>query len=132
LDLIVGLPGESEKEYNQTYSFVESLPIAYLHTFAYSKRPGTAAAKFSGQVSGDIIKKRSKQLLELSAKKTDIYINNLLTSQKKIRGIIENRARGHFTALSDHYIRLYTKSGSKAELVEGIPEQRFYDGVLIS
>lgn len=132
LDLIVGLPGESEKEYNQTYSFVESLPIAYLHTFAYSKRPGTAAAKFSDQVSGDIIKKRSKQLLELSDEKTVTYINELLDSQKKIRGIIENRARGHFTALSDHYIRLYTKSGSKAELVEGTPEQRFYDGVLIS
>lgn len=132
LDLIVGLPGESEDEYKQTYSFVESLPIAYLHTFAYSKRPGTAAATLSGQVSGDIIKHRSKQLLELSDKKTAAYINELLNMQNKIRGIIENRTKGYFTALSDHYIRFYTKAGGKSELVVGSPEQKIYDGVLIS
>ncbi|RKZ28255.1 tRNA (N(6)-L-threonylcarbamoyladenosine(37)-C(2))-methylthiotransferase MtaB, partial [bacterium] len=49
-DVIVGFPGETDKEFDETYRLLESLPIAYLHIFRYSPRPGTAAMKMPEQV----------------------------------------------------------------------------------
>ena len=43
-DIITGFPGETDEEFNETFSFIASLPVSYLHVFPYSERPGTAAA----------------------------------------------------------------------------------------
>ena len=49
-DVIVGFPGETEEDFEETYRFLESLPLSYLHVFAFSPRPGTPAAEMPGEV----------------------------------------------------------------------------------
>jgi threonylcarbamoyladenosine tRNA methylthiotransferase MtaB len=61
-DVIAGFPGESEDEFNETLKLVEELPFSDLHVFPYSSRPGTKAAKMSGQVPGNVINKRAALL----------------------------------------------------------------------
>ena len=66
-DVIVGFPQESDKDFRDTYSLCEEC-FDMLHVFPYSLRPGTVAARMDGQISPDVKKQRSKELLELSDK----------------------------------------------------------------
>lgn len=54
IDLMVGLPGESEEMFNRSVAFLEAIRPAYIHVFPYSKRPGTPAAQMAGQVEESI------------------------------------------------------------------------------
>jgi threonylcarbamoyladenosine tRNA methylthiotransferase MtaB len=50
IDVMVGFPGEDEGAFENTRRFIEELPVAYLHVFPYSERPGTAAVSLPGKV----------------------------------------------------------------------------------
>lgn len=67
-DLIVGFPGESEGEFQESLSFVEEMKFARLHVFPFSRRPGTVAATMSDQVSKAIKKARVRQMIDLGQK----------------------------------------------------------------
>jgi threonylcarbamoyladenosine tRNA methylthiotransferase MtaB len=69
-DVITGFPGETDKDFEDTFSFLNSLPLSYLHVFSYSERPGTVAEKMSGKVSSADKDLRSKSLSRLSDNKT--------------------------------------------------------------
>lgn len=66
-DIIVGFPGETEKEFQETYDFLKSAPIDKIHVFRYSPRPGTAAEKFLNEPTPQEKRDRSKLLLKLSS-----------------------------------------------------------------
>ena len=66
-DVIVGFPQETDEDFRDTYSLCEEC-FDMLHVFPYSLRPGTVAARMDGQISPDVKKQRSKELLELSDK----------------------------------------------------------------
>jgi threonylcarbamoyladenosine tRNA methylthiotransferase MtaB len=68
-DVMVGFPGETESEFEQSRSFIESLPFTYLHVFTYSERPGTRAAASGGAVPMEVRKERNRVLRELAAAK---------------------------------------------------------------
>ena len=51
-DIITGFPGETEREFEESRSLIEALPLSYLHVFPYSKRKGTPAASLPDQVHG--------------------------------------------------------------------------------
>lgn len=68
-DVIVGFPGEGEKEFEETYQFLESSPITKFHVFRYSPRPGTVASTMKDTVSSQIKRDRSWKLIELGKKK---------------------------------------------------------------
>ena len=63
-DVIAGFPGESEDEFAETLDFVREMGFAGGHVFAYSARPGTAAAKMKGQIRPEVRKKRNAILRE--------------------------------------------------------------------
>ena len=65
-DVMVGFPGETEEEFEQSRAFIESLPFTYLHVFTYSERPGTPAAEAAGQVPMPVRKERNRVLRELA------------------------------------------------------------------
>ncbi|MEJ2453015.1 MAG: tRNA (N(6)-L-threonylcarbamoyladenosine(37)-C(2))-methylthiotransferase MtaB [Candidatus Thiodiazotropha sp.] len=67
-DIIVGFPGESEAEWQQTLDFVEEIGFGHLHIFAFSPRQGTKAAGLPGAVSREIKRQRSEQLHRLGEK----------------------------------------------------------------
>ena len=65
-DLIVGFPGETDDEFEETYHFCEQLGFSTAHVFPYSIRPGTSAAHFSLQVPADAKSDRAQRLLKLT------------------------------------------------------------------
>ncbi len=67
-DIIVGFPGETEKEWAETLKFVEQTGFGHIHVFSYSKREGTKAASLADQISTSLKKERSKQMHNLAAK----------------------------------------------------------------
>ena len=69
-DIIVGFPGEQDVHFQRTMEFVSSLPLSYLHVFKYSKRTGTPASRMKNQVPQEILKQRSRALIDLGAEKT--------------------------------------------------------------
>lgn len=77
-DVIVGFPGEGEKEFTQTYEFLKNLPISKFHVFRFSPRKGTLAAKMEkewGRVEEKIKKQRSEILRKLGQKKYQDFLN---------------------------------------------------------
>jgi threonylcarbamoyladenosine tRNA methylthiotransferase MtaB len=69
VDVIVGFPGENEKFFQQTYDFVNSLDVSYLHVFTYSERPRTTALRIEEVIPINTRQARNKQLRILSLKK---------------------------------------------------------------
>ena len=72
-DIIVGFPGEGEKEFEETRALVEELPYTYLHVFPYSVRDGTVAASLPDRVPGDVAAARSRTLRDLGLRKGRAY-----------------------------------------------------------
>ena len=68
-DVIVGFPTETEADFEDTYQFLDSIPVNMLHIFPYSQRPDTIAANMEGQISQGVKNQRVKKLIALSDKK---------------------------------------------------------------
>ena len=68
-DVMVGFPGETDADFEESRSFMESLPFTYLHIFTYSERPGTPAAADPRSVAMPVRKERNRILRELAARK---------------------------------------------------------------
>ena len=68
-DVMVGMCGEGEDEFQETCDFLINSPVAYFHVFSYSERPGTASVKMNEKVSPQIIKRRSSVLRNISERK---------------------------------------------------------------
>lgn len=84
VDVIVGFPGESDDDFNETYQFLESLPISYLHVFTYSERPNTYAEGLRPIVSMDIRRKRNEILRKLSEQKRRQFYSSHFETTKKV------------------------------------------------
>ena len=65
-DVIVGFPGETEEEFNETYEFLKRIKLTKTHIFKYSPRKGTKAADMPNQINGKVKDERSKKLIELN------------------------------------------------------------------
>lgn len=65
-DIIVGFPGETEQEWQESFEFIKSIGFGHIHIFSYSPREGTKAATLPDQVVNEIKKQRSQQLHELA------------------------------------------------------------------
>ena len=77
-DVIIGFPGESEAEFEESYRFCERIAFAGLHVFPYSVRPGTIAAKMHGRVSEKVKKDRSQKMLGLANQSKREYCRKFL------------------------------------------------------
>lgn len=77
-DVIVGFPGETDEEFNETYELIKICDINMLHVFPYSMREGTVAAKMDNQISPEVKKQRSNQLLKLSKEQWKKYCSNFI------------------------------------------------------
>ncbi|HYL94520.1 MAG TPA: tRNA (N(6)-L-threonylcarbamoyladenosine(37)-C(2))-methylthiotransferase MtaB, partial [Terriglobales bacterium] len=104
-DVMVGFPGESEADFEQTRAMVEELPFTYLHVFTYSARPGTPAASLPEQVQPPVAHERSRVLRELAAQKKLAFQGSFLG--KELQAITLSRQDGERTeALTDNYLKL--------------------------
>lgn len=74
-DIIVGFPGETDEEFNQTYELLKRIKLYKIHVFKYSIREGTKAAVMENQIDGNVKEERSNKLLELSDKYEEEFNN---------------------------------------------------------
>ncbi len=66
-DVMVGFPGETDEEFEATERYLRASPLTYLHVFPYSDRPGTAASRLGGKVSGPVVRDRGARLRAVGA-----------------------------------------------------------------
>jgi threonylcarbamoyladenosine tRNA methylthiotransferase MtaB len=108
-DVMVGFPGETDAEFEQTRTMIDELPFTYLHVFTYSPRPGTPAADMPNQVPVHVARERNQVLRDLAAKKKFGFMRSLLgkTVEAITLNTVHNRTHGESTeALTDNYLKL--------------------------
>ena len=104
-DVIVGFPGETDDDFDETRAFIKDLEIAYLHVFPYSERPGTRAVDLPGKVKFSDAERRSKELLKLSVDKRMHFYQRHIGQSLTV--ILEQRAKGStMTGFTDSYIKV--------------------------
>ena len=107
VDVIVGFPGETEEEFNETYEFLKALNISYLHVFSYSERDNTESLKINHKIPKKIRAIRSQILRKLSEKKKmNFYKSNI----NQIRPVLfeSKNYDGYIYGYTDNYIRVKT------------------------
>lgn len=113
-DVITGFPGESQKQFENTFDFVNSLPVSYLHVFSYSERKNTDAVMLPGKVEVRERKRRSELLRKLSDKKRfDFYSGFTGTHQDVLFESVRND--GFTEGFTTNYIRVKVKDTSSLE-----------------
>jgi threonylcarbamoyladenosine tRNA methylthiotransferase MtaB len=117
-DIIVGFPGESETEWQQTLEFVEEIGFGHLHIFAYSPRQGTKAASLPGPVNRDIKRQRSEALHQLGEKMKRLTLEAHLgmTMPILVEGSIEKGLAGY----TPNYLRVEIDNPADSDLVNRI------------
>jgi threonylcarbamoyladenosine tRNA methylthiotransferase MtaB len=116
-DVMVGFPGEGEREFMNTLQLIEQSPLTHLHVFAFSPRPGTEAALMRDQVPEAAKKERSEALRELGKKKNRAFRESLLGRELSV--VVEgkeDRSGSGLTGLTDNYVRVVI-SGAKRDVV---------------
>ena len=117
VDVIAGFPGEGEKEFENTFSLLKDLPVSYLHVFPFSKRRGTPAASFSGQVSGAVIKERCLRLRGLDAQKRTQFHDGFTGKEAEV--LLESgrdRKTGLLKGKTGNYITVLVEGPGVASL----------------
>jgi threonylcarbamoyladenosine tRNA methylthiotransferase MtaB len=104
-DVMVGFPGESDEDFEQTRAFIERLPFTYLHVFTYSSRPGTRSEEMLEQVPVHVARQRNQVLRELAALKKQRFMQSYVG--REVEAITLTHFDGVRTeALSDNYLKL--------------------------
>ena len=105
VDVITGHPGETPELFQETFNFISSLPVSYLHVFTYSERPNTFALELSPVVDKAQRKARTHRLRRLSAKKRFEFDSNFVGS---IRNVLfeEEEKDGFLFGWTDNYVRV--------------------------
>ncbi len=128
-DVIVGFPGETEAEFEESYEFCKRMGFARIHVFPYSSRPGTAAAGMPAQVSVGVKKARSKKMLSLSKDSARVFMEGFIGKRMPVLWEPpEDRVRSGYTG---NYIRVYTRSeaASTNQIAEVKLVKLYRDGV---
>ena len=105
VDIIVGFPGETDDDFQQTYDFLLDLDISYLHVFTYSERDNTEAVLMNNVVPKSVRIERSRILRFLSKKKSRIFYNSQLNKTRNVLFESENKY-GYIYGYTDNYLRV--------------------------
>ena len=103
VDVIVGFPTETDKDFMKTYEIIDHLDISYLHVFTYSERVNTKAIKLRPIVPIKERAIRSRRLHDLSDKKRSLFYNSFIGEEKSI--LFENTKNGSLFGHTDNYIK---------------------------
>jgi threonylcarbamoyladenosine tRNA methylthiotransferase MtaB len=123
-DVMVGFPGETEAEFDETRRTIEELPFTYLHVFTYSARQGTPAAERPGQVPVAVARERNRVLREIASGKKAAFMRSLVGTV--VEAIALQSGDTEFTeALTDNYLKMKISGHHEANrwmdvIVEGM------------
>jgi threonylcarbamoyladenosine tRNA methylthiotransferase MtaB len=107
-DIMVGFPGETDGEFEESYNFCRRMEFARIHVFSYSPRQGTQAAQMPNQVSDKVKKERSQKMLALAKESAQNFSQRFLGRAMPV--LFEQQSNGVWSGHTDNYIKVYTKS----------------------
>jgi len=105
VDVIVGFPGETDELFLETFNFLNTLDVSYLHVFTYSERPNTKAAVMDNSVPKATRMKRSKLLRGLSVKKRRAFYESQLGATRTVLFESENKL-GYIHGFTENYVKV--------------------------
>ncbi len=135
-DIIVGFPGETDEEFDQTYEFIKKINFYETHIFQYSKRENTKAATMENQISKNTMNVRSKKLMELNTIQRDNFLLNF--TESNIQEILLEESiiidgKEYWIGHNERYIKFAVKSENlncnKIVLVKNI--KKLTDEILV-
>jgi threonylcarbamoyladenosine tRNA methylthiotransferase MtaB len=133
-DVMAGFPGETDRDFAETVALLEEMPIAYLHAFPFSIRPGTPAATMEQQIPEDVKKDRVKRLIKIGNTKRREFAEKFIGKRMEI--LIEKRfdkETGFPIGLSDNYIPIAVYGGDfKANSIVSVLPESFNGERLIA
>ena len=107
VDVIVGFPGETDADFQETFNFLHQLDISYLHVFTYSERTNTLAADMKPVVPVGLRNDRNKLLRKLSYQKMQYFTNAHIGQTRKVLFETKNK-NGMMEGYTDNYIKITT------------------------
>jgi len=119
-DIIAGFPGETECEFEKTYTLMEKLSFAWIHAFPYSKRPGTAAFSFSGDVSSKDVARRVELMTNLARKGRLDYIQRW--KGREVEAVVEAGEKlpeCMVQAVTENYLKVCVDCGEEKAPAQG-------------
>ncbi len=108
VDTLIGFPGETNQEFENTYELIRDLPVSYLHVFPFSPRKGTPAFDFTPKVPPDVLRERCQKMRELGMEKKNEFIGS--NKGKILRGLVQHTpdsATGELIAMTDNYLKVH-------------------------
>jgi threonylcarbamoyladenosine tRNA methylthiotransferase MtaB len=104
-DVIVGYPGETKEQFENTFNLLKELPITHFHIFPYSKRKNTTAAKLDQQIHHAVKKDRVKTLMMFGDAKLNLFTEDQIGKKTKV--LFERRnKKGLFEGYSSNFVRV--------------------------
>jgi threonylcarbamoyladenosine tRNA methylthiotransferase MtaB len=112
---MAGFPGEGDHEFENTMALLRELPVAYLHVFPYSERPGTAASGMPGKVEESVRAARAAVLRGLGLAKREAFVNRFAGSTQVV--LVEqsrDKKTGRLKGFTGNYIPVHLQGGSRS------------------
>jgi threonylcarbamoyladenosine tRNA methylthiotransferase MtaB len=134
-DVMVGFPGESEAEFEETRRLVEDLPFTYLHVFVYSVRPGTPAASMGKQVPIHVARERSRILHDIIAEKKLAFMGGFVGGPVELitLNVTGSDHEGKYTeGLTDNYLPVRLRGNHPPNRWLPAQVERVLDGALLA
>ncbi|NLY46184.1 MAG: tRNA (N(6)-L-threonylcarbamoyladenosine(37)-C(2))-methylthiotransferase MtaB [Tissierella sp.] len=122
-DIIVGFPGESDEDFEETLQFVKDIKFSKIQVFKYSPRKGTPAAKFEDQIHGTIKNQRSERLIQLADDLMEKFYKKQIGSTMKV--LFEEVNEGYYEGYTSNYIRV--KSYSEKDIIGQLLDVKIID-----
>jgi threonylcarbamoyladenosine tRNA methylthiotransferase MtaB len=115
-DMIVGFPGETEAEFEQSLQFIQKCHFSAMHIFPYSPRPGTPAAEMPGQVDKRVKHLRARRAAETAAQMEQVFLDSCIG--KTLNVLFEQETAGHSTGHAENYCLVSVeKDGIRNEIL---------------
>lgn len=117
-DVIVGFPGETEEDFNETLKFIKEVGFTKIHVFPYSDRDGTVASKMTEKIDGNVKKRRVRELLELSNNLESEFYSKYY--DKSMNVLFEEEKDGYFIGHTSNFIKVKTKGKYKVHEISEV------------
>lgn len=135
-DIIVGFPGETEVEFEESLDFVREIRFAGGHVFRFSAREGTAAARMPGRVHGSIMAERSKRMRSLLETDAQRFIRGFLGEELAVLWETSHKTADKqwlLHGLSDNYLQFqYTSDEDRSNQIDRVIGKKFEKGVIVA
>lgn len=115
-DVIVGFPGETEEDFEDTLNYCKKIGFSKIHVFPYSDRNGTVASRMPNHVPRSIVKERARRLIELSDSLEKEYFKKFINVEKEV--LVEEYKNDYYHGFTENYIPVKLKNVKSNEIIK--------------